>query len=139
MVGSEVSPAMKPGISRTGRPSPAGTPPPRQTELRRSTAASTPARLSRQRGGKCGNTTGMPGSLPNLTEGHHGRTASNLATMRAATIRDGRIEVVEHPDPEPQDGQLLVRVRAAGLNGADMMQLAGNYPPPRGAPVDIPG
>jgi putative PIG3 family NAD(P)H quinone oxidoreductase len=59
--------------------------------------------------------------------------------MRAATIRDGRIEVLEHPDPEPQDGQLLVRVRAAGLNGADMMQLAGNYPPPQGVPADIPG
>src|SRR4051794_14188689 len=59
--------------------------------------------------------------------------------MRAATIRDGRIEVAEHPDPEPQDGQLLVRVRAAGLNGADMMQLAGRYPAPPGAPADIPG
>ena len=58
--------------------------------------------------------------------------------MRAATIVDGRIEVADHPDPEPQDGQLLVRVRAAGLNGADMMQLAGKYPPPPGAP-DIPG
>ena len=51
--------------------------------------------------------------------------------MRAATIRDGRIEVAEHPDPEPQDGQLLVRVRSAGLNGADLMQLSGHYPPPR--------
>jgi NADPH:quinone reductase len=59
--------------------------------------------------------------------------------MRAATIRDGRIEVVEHPDPEPQDGQLLVRVHAAGLNGADMLQLAGGYPAPAGAPEDILG
>ena len=59
--------------------------------------------------------------------------------MRAATIRDGRIEVAEHPDPEPQDGQLLVRVRAAGLNGADMLQVAGHYPAPPGAPEDIPG
>jgi NADPH2:quinone reductase len=59
--------------------------------------------------------------------------------MRAATIRDGRIEVVEHPDPEPQDGQLLVRVRAAGLNGADILQVAGHYPPPPGVPPDIPG
>jgi NADPH:quinone reductase len=59
--------------------------------------------------------------------------------MRAATIADGRIEVAERPDPEPQDGQLLVRVRAAGLNGADMMQLAGHYPPPPGVPADIPG
>jgi NADPH:quinone reductase-like Zn-dependent oxidoreductase len=59
--------------------------------------------------------------------------------MRAATIRDGRIEVAEHPDPEPQDGQLLVRVRSAGLNGADIMQVAGHYPPPPGVPADIPG
>src|SRR3954463_14756944 len=70
---------------------------------------------------------------------HHGRTGGSLLVMRAATIRDGRIEVVEHQDPEPQDGQLLVRVRAAGLNGADMMQLAGRYPAPPGAPADIPG
>ena len=59
--------------------------------------------------------------------------------MRAATISDGRIEVADRPDPEPQDGQLLVRVRAAGLNGADLMQLAGHYPAPPGAPEDIPG
>jgi NADPH:quinone reductase len=59
--------------------------------------------------------------------------------MRAVTIRDGQVVVAEHPDPEPQDGQLLVRVRAAGLNGADMLQVAGSYPPPAGAPADIPG
>jgi NADPH:quinone reductase-like Zn-dependent oxidoreductase len=59
--------------------------------------------------------------------------------MRAATIRDGSVSVEEHPDPEPQDGQLLVRVRAAGLNGADMLQLRGRYPAPAGAPADIPG
>src|SRR3954454_22018309 len=67
------------------------------------------------------------------------RTGSTLAVMRAATIADGRIEVADRPEPEPQDGQLLVRVKAAGLNGADMMQLAGHYPPPPGAPQDIPG
>ena len=59
--------------------------------------------------------------------------------MRAATIRDGQIAVEEHSDPRPQTGELLVRVRAAGLNGADMMQLAGRYPAPPGAPQDIPG
>ena len=59
--------------------------------------------------------------------------------MRAATIRDGKIVVEEHPDPTPQAGELLVRVRAAGLNGADMQQLAGRYPAPPGAPQDIPG
>jgi putative PIG3 family NAD(P)H quinone oxidoreductase len=59
--------------------------------------------------------------------------------MRAATISDGKISVQEHPDPRPQAGELLVRVHAAGLNGADMAQLAGGYPAPPGAPPDIPG
>jgi NADPH:quinone reductase len=59
--------------------------------------------------------------------------------VRAVTIRDGKLSVEEHPDPEPGSGEVLVRVRAAGLNGADMMQLAGGYPAPPGAPQDIPG
>jgi NADPH:quinone reductase len=59
--------------------------------------------------------------------------------MRAATIRDGRVVVEEHPDAQPQGGEVLVRVRAAGLNGADMQQLRGRYPAPRGSPPDIPG
>jgi len=59
--------------------------------------------------------------------------------MRAATIRDGSIAVEEHPDPVPGDSDLLVRVRGAGLNGADIMQLKGRYPAPPGAPQDIPG
>ncbi len=61
--------------------------------------------------------------------------------MRAATIRDGEIVVAEHPDPSPGPGEVLVRVRAAGLNGADQMQVLGFYPPPPGSgvPDDIPG
>ncbi len=52
--------------------------------------------------------------------------------MRAVTIRDKQLSVEDHPDPEPGHGEVLVRVRAAGLNGADMMQRAGGYPRPRG-------
>ncbi len=59
--------------------------------------------------------------------------------MRAATISDGEIVVEERPDPEPGSGEVLVRVRAAGLNGADLHQLAGRYPAPPGSPPDIPG
>ena len=59
--------------------------------------------------------------------------------MRAATIRDGEVVVAEHPDPEPGAGEVLVRVRAAGLNGADIHQRAGHYPAPPGSPPDIPG
>jgi putative PIG3 family NAD(P)H quinone oxidoreductase len=59
--------------------------------------------------------------------------------MRAATIRDKEIVIEQHPDPEPGSEEVLVRVRAAGLNGADMMQRRGLYPAPPGSPQDIPG
>ena len=59
--------------------------------------------------------------------------------MRAATIREKEIVVEEHPDPVAGTGEVLVRVHAAGLNGADMMQRRGLYPAPPGSPQDIPG
>ena len=59
--------------------------------------------------------------------------------MRAATIRDGSIAVEDQPDPVPEGNELLVRVRAAGINGADILQLKGGYPAPPGSPPDIPG
>jgi putative PIG3 family NAD(P)H quinone oxidoreductase len=59
--------------------------------------------------------------------------------MRAVTIVDGALEWRAHPDPEPGTGEVLVRVRAAGLNGADRLQVAGLYPAPPGSPPDIPG
>ena len=59
--------------------------------------------------------------------------------MRAATIRDGGVVVDDRPDPTPGAGEVLVRVRAAGLNGADILQVGGGYPPPAGVPADIPG
>jgi NADPH:quinone reductase len=59
--------------------------------------------------------------------------------MRAVTIRDTKLVIEEHPDPVPGSGEVLVRVKAAGLNGADMHQRLGRYPAPPGAPQDIPG
>jgi putative PIG3 family NAD(P)H quinone oxidoreductase len=59
--------------------------------------------------------------------------------VRAVTIREGAIVIDERPDPEPGSGEVLVRVRAAGLNGADMLQRQGAYPAPPGSPPDIPG
>jgi len=64
---------------------------------------------------------------------------SALICVRAVTIVDGALEWREHPDPVPAKGELLVRVRAAGINGADPMQRAGFYPAPPGSPPDIPG
>ena len=59
--------------------------------------------------------------------------------MRAVTIRDKALVVDARPDPEPGHGELLVRVRAAGVNGADILQRGGGYPAPPGSPPDIPG
>ncbi len=59
--------------------------------------------------------------------------------MRAVTIRDKQVVIEEHPDPISGAGEVLVRVRAAGLNGADMMQRRGLYPAPPGSHADIPG
>ena len=44
----------------------------------------------------------------------------------------------ERPVPKPGKGEILVKVKAAGVNRPDVMQRQGSYPPPPGAP-DIPG
>jgi NADPH:quinone reductase len=59
--------------------------------------------------------------------------------VKAVTVRDEELSVAEHPEPEPGSGEVLVRVYAAGLNGADMMQRRGRYPAPPGSPQEIPG
>jgi NADPH2:quinone reductase len=59
--------------------------------------------------------------------------------VHAATIVDGTIEWRAHADPSPSLGELLVAVRAAGLNAADLLQRQGLYPAPSGVPVDVPG
>lgn len=63
--------------------------------------------------------------------------------MRAVVIaRPGGpevLEVREVPTPEPSRGEVRVRVRAAGVNRADLLQRMGLYPAPPGVPADIPG
>src|SRR3954470_10840736 len=48
------------------------------------------------------------------------------------------LQPVERPVPEPGEGEVLIRVEAAGVNRPDVMQRLGLYPPPPGAP-SIPG
>ncbi|WP_104081445.1 NAD(P)H-quinone oxidoreductase [Cryobacterium sp. Y11] len=63
--------------------------------------------------------------------------------MRAVTYKGAGgnevIELTDRPDPKPEGDEVLVRVRYAALNPADLQQRNGDYPPPPGAPVDIPG
>lgn len=48
------------------------------------------------------------------------------------------LQPVERPKPETAAGEVLIRVEAAGVAHADLMQRQGKYPPPPGA-SDIPG
>lgn len=66
-----------------------------------------------------------------------------VETMRAVRIvsheGEGRLEVSEVERPWAAADRVRVRVRAAGLNRADLLQRRGHYPAPPGAPQDIPG
>ncbi|WP_210496767.1 NAD(P)H-quinone oxidoreductase [Microvirga antarctica] len=63
-------------------------------------------------------------------------------TMRAI-IADGKggpevLKLVQRPVPTPAEGEILVKIEAAGINRPDVVQRQGSYPPPPGAP-DILG
>jgi len=49
-----------------------------------------------------------------------------------------QLKLAQRPVPRPGDGEVLVRVAAAGVNRPDVMQRQGRYPPPPGA-SDLPG
>ncbi|SDT35232.1 putative NAD(P)H quinone oxidoreductase, PIG3 family [Pseudomonas sp. Z003-0.4C(8344-21)] len=53
--------------------------------------------------------------------------------MKALQGVDGQVAWVEEPSPACDVGQVRIRVAAAGLNRADLLQKAGLYPPPPGA------
>lgn len=64
--------------------------------------------------------------------------------MKAVYIREfGEIDNLEIRDlaepPKPTGSQVLVRVRAAGLNRADLLQVKGHYPAPKGYSSELPG
>lgn len=65
------------------------------------------------------------------------------AAMRASVITaSGEPEVLklqDRPVPEPGGAEVLVRVEAAGVNRADVLQRRGMYPAPAGVPADVPG
>jgi NADPH:quinone reductase len=59
--------------------------------------------------------------------------------MRAIVIKDGKLELSEVKTPEPGPGYARVRIRACGVNRADLLQRYGLYPAPPDAPPDTPG
>jgi putative PIG3 family NAD(P)H quinone oxidoreductase len=64
-------------------------------------------------------------------------------TMRVIAITEpggvDKLQPAERPLPVPGQGEILVRVFAAGVNRPDVLQRLGRHPPPPGAPPDIPG
>ena len=64
--------------------------------------------------------------------------------MKAVYIKEfgvpENLEIREVPEPlKPENTQVLIRVKAVGLNRADLLQVAGLYPPPAGYSPNIPG
>jgi len=63
-------------------------------------------------------------------------------TMKAIEITEpGGLDVLQlttRPTPKPSDGEVLIKIAAAGVNRPEVLQRMGMYPPPPGA-TDIPG
>jgi NADPH2:quinone reductase len=60
-------------------------------------------------------------------------------SMTAIAIEGGKgsaeaLHAAQIPRPEPKAGQILIKVRAAGINRPDILQRLGAYPPPPGSP-----
>ncbi|HEY7852098.1 MAG TPA: NAD(P)H-quinone oxidoreductase [Caulobacteraceae bacterium] len=64
------------------------------------------------------------------------------ATMAAVAVRDGKgpagaLEIARVARPIAAEGQILIAVKAAGINRPDVLQRLGYYPPPPGAPATL--
>jgi NADPH:quinone reductase-like Zn-dependent oxidoreductase len=59
--------------------------------------------------------------------------------MRAVVIHDGLLQIEERDALRPHAHDVVIAVRAAGINGADLLQRQGYYPAPPGWPSDVPG
>lgn len=64
------------------------------------------------------------------------------ATMTAIAIKDGKgdanaLTPTQIDTPSPGEGEILIAVRAAGVNRPDVLQREGHYPPPKGAPATL--
>ena len=64
-----------------------------------------------------------------------------MAMMNAIEIENpgpaARLQLRKIEKPRPREGEILVKVAAAGVNRADLLQARGLYPPPPGAPLTL--
>lgn len=71
------------------------------------------------------------------------RSGALPPTMRAVVITapggPDVLRIEQRPVPVPRPGEVLVRIHGSAMNRADILQRQGRYPPPPGAPADVPG
>ncbi|CAN5681961.1 zinc-binding dehydrogenase [soil metagenome] len=67
------------------------------------------------------------------------RRSARADALRVLRISDGDLELVERDRPSPVGDEVLVEVAGSGVNRADLIQRAGRYPAPPGAPPDVAG
>lgn len=68
-----------------------------------------------------------------MTDARLGSIGVRAVTISASGHR-GKLSLSTLSDPVPTEGEVLINVAAAGVNRADLLQRAGHYPPPPGAP-----
>jgi len=61
------------------------------------------------------------------------KTMTAIAVER--TQAGAKLIPIQLPTPEPGPGQILIKVKSAGINRADLLQVQGHHPPPAGAPA----
>ena len=79
---------------------------------------------------------------PHTWNGKPGGADMTPETMRAIAVKPGvfgpqALEIATIDKPLAGPGQVLIRVRAAGVNRPDLLQRMGAYPPPPGAPETL--
>src|SRR5690606_12479522 len=76
-------------------------------------------------------------TLPSRWQYNMGLICTKATKMRAIEItQPGAPDVLklcDRPMPQPQTGEVLIKVHAAGINRPDVLQRTGNYPVPKGA------
>src|SRR5690606_5170768 len=81
-------------------------------------------------------------TLPSRWQYNMGLFCTKATKMRAIEItQPGAPDVLklcDRPMPQPQTGEVLIKVHAAGINRPDVLQRTGSYPVPKGA-SDLPG
>lgn len=68
-----------------------------------------------------------------ITMNDNGQDANNMHAVLEGDNK--KLQWTEVPDPQIREDEVLLQIHAAALNRADLLQRAGQYPPPAGWPA----